>query len=135
MICADRWNPTLARVPVLDGASFLLIPTYGTRTEINDSALLARAKENGVPIVQANAEGATVIISGGRIVKQSYTSEKEDPGRVTIATIDIPLKTVRDVPQRDQQEKAFLGWRKVEMRRRFEANRKNYVKEWGGAKR
>lgn len=132
MICADRWNPTLASVPVLDGASFLLIPTYGTRTEHNDRALLARANENGVPIVQANGEGATVIISRGKIVKQSYFPQNKDPGTVTIGTIDIPSERVRDIPLRDQQEKAFLEWREKEMRRRFEANRKNYVKRWGG---
>ena len=33
LICNDRWNPHLARIPVLDGVRFLLIPAMGSRSE------------------------------------------------------------------------------------------------------
>ena len=29
LICNDRWNADLARLPVLDGADLILIPSYG----------------------------------------------------------------------------------------------------------
>ena len=62
MICYDRWDPRAARLPVLDGATFLLAPTYGNRSEHNDQQVLARARENQVPLVQANGSGAALII-------------------------------------------------------------------------
>ncbi|MEE3232659.1 MAG: carbon-nitrogen hydrolase family protein, partial [Candidatus Latescibacterota bacterium] len=33
LICNDRWNPDIARIPVLDGAQYLLIPSYGSRSK------------------------------------------------------------------------------------------------------
>ena len=44
----------LARLPVLDGAKLLLIPSYGSAERSNDETVLARARENGVAIVEAN---------------------------------------------------------------------------------
>ncbi|NKB66897.1 MAG: hypothetical protein GKR89_07550 [Candidatus Latescibacteria bacterium] len=60
LICNDRWNPDIARIPVLDGAQYLLIPSFGSRARNQDQAVLARARENGVPIVEANV-GVTLI--------------------------------------------------------------------------
>ena len=85
MICNDRWNPDLARIPVLDGARYLLIPSFGSRSKKQDLAVLARARENGVPIVEANV-GVTLIISKGEVVK---LSRKEDT--ITYGSIDVPL--------------------------------------------
>ncbi len=41
LICNDRWNPQLARIPALDGAQFLVIPAYGSRSESQDTAGLS----------------------------------------------------------------------------------------------
>ena len=54
MICADRANPLISRTLVLDGAQFILIPSYGSRKKWQNEAVLARGRENGVPVVQAN---------------------------------------------------------------------------------
>jgi predicted amidohydrolase len=54
LICNDRWNADLARLPVLDGARLLLIPSYGQADATNDATVLARARENGVAVVEAN---------------------------------------------------------------------------------
>ena len=116
LICNDRWNPLLARVPVLDGARFLLIPSYGSRSKKQDRAVLARARENGVPIVEANV-GVTLIISKGEIVT---VSRKEDT--VTFGTIEIPAPP--SSRNRDRQEEAFLKNRRENLprlnRRRLE---------------
>ena len=113
MICNDRWNPVLARIAVLDGAQYLLIPSFGGTSEAQDRAVLARARENGVPIVEANV-GVTLIISKGEIKKVCRDEEA-----VTIGTISIPAAPS---PQnRDKQEAAFLKWREKEMRRLYEA--------------
>jgi predicted amidohydrolase len=109
LICNDRWNPLLARVPVLDGARFLLIPSYGSRSKKQDRAVLARARENGVPIVEANV-GVTLIISKGEIVK---VSRKEDT--VTFGTIEIPAPP--SSRNRDRQEEVFLENRRENLPR------------------
>ena len=119
LICNDRWNPDLARIPVLDGAQFLLIPSYGDRTRNQDRAVLARARENGVPVVEANV-GVTLVVSKGEIVAVSRRKTE-----VLLAAIEIPAApTPRN---RDAQEKCFLNWRKKEMpiryRRRMEEDK------------
>ena len=111
LICNDRWNPDIARIPVLDGARYLLIPSFGSRSKAQDKAVLARARENGVPIVEANV-GVTLIISQGEIVARS-----RKPTTITYGTIDIPAPPSKQ--NRDTHEKAFLNWRKKEMSMRY----------------
>jgi predicted amidohydrolase len=111
LICNDRWNADIARIPVLDGARYLLIPSFGSRSKEQDRAVLARARENGVPIVEANV-GVTLIISQGEIVARSRKMNT-----ITYGTIDIPAPPTAQ--NRDTHEKAFLGWRKKEMAKRY----------------
>ncbi len=116
LICNDRWNPDLARIPVLDGAQFLLIPSYGDCSRNQDRAVLARARENGVPVVEANV-GVTLAVSKGEIVALSRRKTE-----VLLTAIEIPAGP--SPRNRDAQEKRFLIWRKKEMpiryRRRME---------------
>ena len=111
LICNDRWNEDIARIPVLDGARYLLIPSFGDMSKRQDQAVLARARENGVPIVEANV-GVTLIISRGEIVGVSRQMEK-----VNFATIEIPAAA--SPANRDRHERSFLSWRRVEMPRRY----------------
>lgn len=111
IICNDRWNPALVRIPVLDGAQFLLIPAYGSRGTPQDKAVLARARENGVPILEANV-GLGLIISKGEIVESTREMEA-----ITIGTIAIPAAP--SVRNRNAQEHAFLEWRTAEMQKRY----------------
>ncbi len=97
MICAERWEPVIARLLVVDGAKFLLIPSYGDKTRANNGEVLARGRENGVPVVQANV-GMNLIISKGEIVGYKWGAD-----RITVAEIDIPVfpsrQSVRAVEQ------------------------------------
>ena len=111
LICNDRWNPDIARIPVLDGAQYLLIPSYGSRSKDQDRAVLARARENGVAIVEANV-GVTLVISKGEIVALSRRVSE-----ITYATIEIPVPASER--NRDAQERSFLRWRQPEMRHRY----------------
>lgn len=111
LICNDRWNPDVARIPVLDGARYLLIPSYGSRSRSQDRAVLARARENGVPIVEANV-GVTLIVSKGEAVA---CERKIDA--VTVGVIDVPAAP--SAANRDRQEQAFLRWRAAEMPVRY----------------
>ena len=111
LICNDRWNEDIARIPVLDGARYLLIPSFGDMSKRQDQAVLARARKNGVPIVEANV-GVTLIISRGEIVGVSRQMEK-----VNFATIEIPAAA--SPANRDRHERSFLSWRRVEMPRRY----------------
>ncbi len=117
MICADRWNADIARLPVLDGARYLLIPSFGSRSKRQDKAVLARARENGVPIVEANV-GVTLIISQGEVVALSRRERQ-----ILHATIEIPAEPSRG--NRDQHERAFLRWRRKEMPAWFEKRTKD----------
>ena len=112
LICNDRWNPEIARIPVLDGARYLLIPSYGSRARAQDRAVLARARENGVPIVEANV-GVTLIISKGEVV-----ACERRVNAVTVGTIEIPAAP--SAANRDRQEERFLQWRAEEMPKRYE---------------
>ncbi len=104
VICNDRWNPDIARIPVLDGARYLLIPSFGSRSRAQDRAVLARARENGVPIVEANV-GVTLIVNKGEIVAMSRKVNS-----ITHGTISVPAPP--SLQNRDRHERRFLAWRK-----------------------
>ena len=112
LICNDRWNPKIARIPVLDGARYLLIPSYGSRGRHQDRAVLARARENGVPIVEANV-GVTLIISKGEVVACERRVDA-----MTVGAIEVP--SAPSVANRDRQEETFLRWRAEEMPNRYQ---------------
>ena len=112
LICNDRWNPKIARIPVLDGARYLLIPSYGSRGRHQDRAVLARARENGVPIVEANV-GVTLIISKGEVVACERRVDA-----MTVGAIEVPAAP--SVANRDRQEETFLRWRAEEMPNRYQ---------------
>jgi predicted amidohydrolase len=113
LICNDRWNPELARIPVLDGARLLLIPSYGSRSAEQDQAVLSRARENGVPIVEANV-GVRLLIDNGEVA----AVDRADRG-VTFGEITIPSPVAPDAAARDRAETEFLQWRKTEMAKRL----------------
>ncbi len=119
LICNDRWNPDLARILVLDEARYLLIPSFGNRSARQDATVLARARENGVPIVEANV-GVSMIVSKGEIIKRSRKIED-----VTCGTIAIPAAPSK--ANREFQEKAFLEWRKEQMPLRHERWKKKFL--------
>jgi len=114
LICNDRWNPDLARIPVLDGARFLLIPSMGSRSPKQDEAVLSRGKENGVPIVEANV-GVTLVVDNGEIVAVDRLEEG-----ITFADITIPAAAEAKNGERDRVEERFLQWREQEMKVRLE---------------
>ena len=111
LICNDRWNPDIARILALDGAQYLLIPSFGSRAKAQDHAVLARARENGVALVEANV-GVTLVISKGEIVALSRRVND-----ITYATLEVPAPA--SARNRDAQERDFLRWRQTEMRHRY----------------
>ena len=121
LICNDRWNASLARIPALDGAQFLVIPAYGSTSRAQDEAVLARARENALPVVEANV-GVSLIVSGGEVA-----AVQRAPAAVTFAEITIAPARAPHVAERDAVEREFLQWRETELRRRFEAKRHRLV--------
>ncbi len=107
LICNDRWNPDIARIPVLDGAQMLLIPSFGSCSRQQDQAVLARARENGVAIVEANV-GVTLVVSKGEVVAMERKKTA-----LTFATIEVPAAA--SAANREVHEKGFLKWRRKEM--------------------
>ena len=84
LICYERWNPAIARALVLDGAQLLLVPSFGSRAKMQNVHVLARARENGVPIVEANV-GVNLIISKGEKAAYHWGAD-----HVSIGQIEIP---------------------------------------------
>lgn len=112
LICNDRWNPRLAEIPALDGAQFLVIPSFGSTSKKQDEAVLKRGVENGLPVIEANV-GVTLIVNDNRIVAVDRRFEG-----VTFSEITIPLARSPDASARDKVESSFLRWREQEMPRR-----------------
>ena len=124
LICNDRWNPELAKIPVLDGARLLLIPAMGSRSKRNDETVLARGRENGIPVVEANV-GVTLIVDEDEII----AVDREEEG-ITYAEITVPPPVNASPEERDAQERRFLEWREKEMKKRYEKT----MRRVGGAK-
>lgn len=125
LICNDRWNPRLAEIPVLDGAQFLVIPSFGSRSAAQDEAVLSRGRENRVPVVEANV-GVTLVVDDNRIV----AVDRKEEG-ITFATITVRPSRKRDRDRRDAVEDVFLKWRQVEMDRRYQRTLKRLKERVG----
>lgn len=112
VICNDRWNPLIVRSLVLDGARVIFIPSYGSRSKAQNETVLARARENGVPIVEANV-GMNLIISQGEIVAYKWGNN-----RITTAEIAIPHAPSQTGAR--QAEAEYLRQQGPEMARRYQ---------------
>ena len=99
----------LAKIPALDGAQFLVIPSFGSTSKSQDDAVLARGVESGVPVVEANV-GVSLIVSNDRIVAVDRRREG-----ITFAQISVPASRSVNHAERDRVEAEFLRWRKNEM--------------------
>ena len=113
LICNDRWNPRLAEIPSLDGAQFLVIPSFGSRSAAQDQAVLSRGRENGLPVIEANV-GVTLVVNDGQIA----AVDRKEQG-ITYGTITVGPKVKRNRTKRNEVERAFLEWRRTEMVRRY----------------
>ena len=116
VICNDRWNPAIARTLALDGARLLLIPAYGDKSGAQNKTVLARARENGAAVVEANV-GLNLLISKGEIVGSARGNDK-----ITTATIEIPVAPSTAAAR--ASERAFLKTRGPAMAKR-------YREKWG----
>ncbi len=112
VICNDRWNPHIVRALVLDGARIILIPSYGSKTKDQNQAVLARARENGVPIVEANV-GMNLIISKGEICAYQWGNDQ-----ITHAVIEIPAAPCEETARQAEQD--YLDAQTPEMERRYQ---------------
>lgn len=114
MICNDRWNPLLAQILRLDGASLIVVPSFGSSSRAQDEAVLARSVENGIPLVEANV-GVTLVADGKKIVAVDRLKEQ-----ITFAEILIPGPVSVNIPERDRVEMQFLRERLREMPKRYQ---------------
>ena len=121
VICNDRWNPEITRAIVLDGAQYLMICSFGSRRKKQNEAVLARARENGIPIIEANV-GVNMIVSKGEVVAYKWGCDK-----ITVAEIDIPA---RPSPRAARAaERAYLQKQGPEMQRRYRETKRDLKKK------
>ncbi len=83
---------------MLNGAQFILIPTYGSKNKAQNKAVISRSRENGIPIIQANV-GMNLIVNKGEI-----TAYKWGKNKITTAFIDIPVKPSEDAVRACEKE-------------------------------
>ena len=112
VICNDRWNPQIVRALVLDGARVILIPSYGDKTKSQNQAVLARARENGVPIVEANV-GMNLIISKGEICAYQWGNDQ-----ITYGVVDVPAAPGEASARQAEQD--YFREQTPEMERRYQ---------------
>lgn len=112
LICNDRWNPLIARTLVLDGAGLLLIPSYGDKAKKQNETVLARARENGVAIVEANV-GMNLMVSKGEIVAYQWGNN-----RVTAAVVEVPAQASTNAAR--TSEARYMALQGAEAARRYE---------------
>ena len=112
VICNDRWNPMIVRSLVLDGAQFIMIPSFGSKSKHQNETVLARARENGVPIVEANV-GVNLIVSKGEAVAYAWGND-----RITTAVIDIPAPASTEAARVFESE--YMGLQGPEMAQRYQ---------------
>ena len=112
LICNDRWNPMIARTMVLDGAQMLLINSFGSKSKGQNETVLGRARENGVPIVEANV-GVNMIVSKGEVVAYKWGNDC-----ITTAEIEIPMNVGRFTEYAREYEKRYLELQGPEMKLR-----------------
>ena len=124
VICNDRWNPDIVRALVLDGARIILIPSYGSKTKEQNQAGLARARENGVPIVEANV-GMNLIISKGEICAYQWGNDQ-----ITHGVVDIPVAPGTETARKAEQ--AYLAAQTPEMERRYQRTLERVAEQVGG---
>ena len=120
VICNDRWNPLITRTLVLDGAALILIPSYGSKRKAQNETVLARARENGVPIVEANV-GMNLIVSKGEVVAYKWGNDQ-----ITTAVVDIPVPPSREMARSSEQE--YLERQGPEMKKRYKKTREQVRK-------
>ena len=106
----------IVRTLVMDGAQFIMIPSYGSKAQEQNETVLARARENGVPIVEANV-GMNLIVSKGEIVGYRWGNDQ-----ITTATIDVPVMP-STAAARDM-ESDYLKMQGPEMAQRYQETRK-----------
>ena len=97
------------KIPALDGAQFLVIPSFGSTSKSQDEAVLARGTENHLPVIEANV-GVTLVVNQDQIVAVDRKQEG-----ITFAEIDIPTASKRHTAHRDRVENEFMAWRGQEM--------------------
>lgn len=112
VICNDRWNPMIVRTLVLDGAQYIMIPSFGSKSKGQNETVLARARENGVPIVEANV-GVNMIVNKGEVVAYAWGND-----RMTTAVIDIPEPPSTEAARAFETE--YMGLQGPEMAQRFQ---------------
>ncbi len=112
VICNDRWNPQIVRALVLDGARVILIPSYGDKTKRQNQAVLARARENGVPIVEANV-GMNLIISKGEICAYQWGNDQ-----ITYGVVNVPAAPGEASARQAEQD--YFTEQTPEMERRYQ---------------
>ncbi|HNQ35141.1 MAG TPA: carbon-nitrogen hydrolase family protein [bacterium] len=115
MICYERRNPLVARVLALDGARFFCIPTFGADDPAQDRIVLARARENGLPAIQANVNRNLIISEGEPAALESGAD------RITLADVLIPERPSKEAAR--ELEKEFFRRRVSRMNENRERRR------------
>jgi len=65
------------------GAQFMLVPSFGSTTRVQDQIVLAVVRQNGIPVLEANV-GLLLLVSNGEIVERLKTNEGMILGKMAV---------------------------------------------------
>lgn len=91
LICYDRQMPETARILSVKGAQLILVPAWGSYSELNDIMMRVRAYENGVWLAFVHPKRCLVIDPRGHIIAQNDGEQDQ------IVTAQISTAKVRRV--------------------------------------
>jgi predicted amidohydrolase len=77
LICYDRRLPETARVLAVKGAQLLLVPAWGSYSEMNDALMRTRAFENGVWVAFVHPKRALIIDPRGNVVAKNMGEQDQ----------------------------------------------------------
>ncbi len=86
LICFDRQLPETARALALQGAQFILVPSWGGYGEMNDMMMRVRAYENGVWLAFVHPKRCLIIDPRGTVV----ASNRGENDQIVMATVTLP---------------------------------------------
>ena len=108
-----------------DGAELLLIPSYGSRRRRQNQAVVARARETGLPVVQASV-GVNLIVDRGEMIAYHW-------GADAITTADIHPRMPPSPRLAREFERDYLAFQADELARRFRRRFPARVRDGGPA--
>jgi len=94
LICYDRQLPETSRILAIKGARLIIVPAWGSYSEMNTVMMRTRAYENSVYLAFVHPNRVMMIDPGGTIVAEN----RGEDGQLVFAEIDLADERIGQGP-------------------------------------